>query len=552
MDESALDTLTVFLVVALNKKFTDPSSDIINVIAGLDQVDTVFTDFVSSLDHIIRHGRNYVEDIPSVNEPFILLGILANYNKFEFQNPYRLRLDDFVNETIIQKIIESIGRTCSSARDRYVDVQDDSPEEWSLSNTLTYLGLGSLSFNKKPTTQTVDEETAKRLFAQLPPHSAATLLSTYDFAHANKLFCFNMVNLPSQTKTLESPFGAYLSLTSYLFNHAHRTPRTGTYAYLNLLVLRILVEDQVLCKHLCGASTDETKLSVRLCRQRQPFLPLLKEKRIPIAIIMDILIDGINHNLRRRLDVDLYLLAVRILYLIISFLSRSRTRLQYHYDQLHRTLLSLLKFLSTYSTDLKHHPSTSIFLSTLTNLLLLSIQTSDNYLPTQTDADDLIYKLVESGEVLFKFRDVYDLATKKPTSPPTPPPQQQQQHTTTKPTSTSTSHHHHHHHHHPNPSITTLIRISDHYKTLLDTTARKTGRKTLSAKEVGDIIRSGHESLSLSLSIAGGGGGGGDVDGGGGGGAIEVYREVEEKSTLKRSARLAVDDVRELVLSGCP
>lgn len=78
------------------------------------------------------------------------------------------------------------------------------------------------------------------------------------------------------------------------------------YAYLNLLVFRILIEDQVLCKHLCS-SGEEHKLSVRLCRQRQPFLPLIKEKRIPITIIMDILIDGINHNLRRRLDVELYL-----------------------------------------------------------------------------------------------------------------------------------------------------------------------------------------------------------------------------------------------------
>lgn len=53
-----IQTLTAFLGIALNKKFTNPSSDIINVIAGLGQVDTVFTEFVSSLDYIIRHGKS--------------------------------------------------------------------------------------------------------------------------------------------------------------------------------------------------------------------------------------------------------------------------------------------------------------------------------------------------------------------------------------------------------------------------------------------------------------------------------------------------------------
>ena len=38
-----------------------------------------------------------------------LLGLLTNYNKFEFQNPYRLRLDDFVNDTIIKDMITCLG-----------------------------------------------------------------------------------------------------------------------------------------------------------------------------------------------------------------------------------------------------------------------------------------------------------------------------------------------------------------------------------------------------------------------------------------------------------
>jgi len=41
----------------LAKKYTNPSSDVITVVAGLDHVDTVFSEFVGSLDWIIRNGK---------------------------------------------------------------------------------------------------------------------------------------------------------------------------------------------------------------------------------------------------------------------------------------------------------------------------------------------------------------------------------------------------------------------------------------------------------------------------------------------------------------
>ncbi len=54
---SLAQTLSSFLSAVFAKKYTNPSSDIIAVLAGLDQVDTVFTEFVGSLDGIIRNGR---------------------------------------------------------------------------------------------------------------------------------------------------------------------------------------------------------------------------------------------------------------------------------------------------------------------------------------------------------------------------------------------------------------------------------------------------------------------------------------------------------------
>jgi hypothetical protein len=75
------------------------------------------------------------------------------------------------------------------------------------------------------------------------------------------------------------------------------------------------VEDQILIKRLCS---DDSKLAVRLCRQRQPYLPLVRGDRVPATVILDLMIDGINHNLRRRLDVEFYTcvaVLVRTIYL---------------------------------------------------------------------------------------------------------------------------------------------------------------------------------------------------------------------------------------------
>ncbi|TKA63089.1 hypothetical protein B0A49_09598, partial [Cryomyces minteri] len=171
--------------------------DIIVVLAGLDDVDVVFTEFVSVLDAVIRNGRNvgvrqkavkaamsitsgayqtglvsyltHRDLFPSLMkafEPFVLLGLLANYNKFEFQNPYRLRLEDFVNDATIRKLVHSFGFTCVVARNKYIAVQDDLPEGWKISNTLSYIGLGALS-GGKPATPVLNEDEAKDLFTAL-------------------------------------------------------------------------------------------------------------------------------------------------------------------------------------------------------------------------------------------------------------------------------------------------------------------------------------------------------------------------------------------------
>ncbi|KAJ4985380.1 hypothetical protein SVAN01_09135 [Stagonosporopsis vannaccii] len=528
-DEVALETLTVFLDAALTKKYTNPSSDIISVLAGLHDADAVMTDFIATLDTVIRTGRTlplrrkavratlsitaagfhtalpsyfthrdlfpslmkYIQDTddsPQVLPALYLLGLLANYNKFEFQNPYRLRLDDFVNDAIIRDMITCFGTTCEDIRDAYIAIQDDMPEAWSLGSTLRTIGLGVLAPGSRPTTPTPNPDETKSLFAVLPGPEIGVLLSTYDFVNANKVFCFQLASLPAATKGAPTPLSAYLSMTSYLLQHAHRSARSALYTYLCLFMLQILVEDKELVKRLCN---DESKLSVRLCRQRQPFLPQVAGARVPAAIILDLMIDGINHNLRRRLDADFYILSLGVLLRLLSFLSRTKTRITYHWSELWRTLLSFLRFLTQYEGDIKSNYRSSRMIEVLVNVLAFAVSSGENFLPDPAAYDDLFYKLVETGEILTKFRNTFGLGS--------------------------------------SGAMQILVNVSSHYHSLL---ADGKKGKHFSPEEVSVVIKQGYETLSIDSSEG--------LD------SWEKFREADHKSLLKKIARAAVEDAKAL------
>ncbi|KAF9698630.1 hypothetical protein EKO04_003386 [Ascochyta lentis] len=528
-DEIALETLTVFLDAALTKKYTNPSSDIIAVLAGLNDADAVMTDFIATLDAVIRTGRTlalrrkavratlsitaagfhtalpsyfthrdlfpslmkYIqdaEDSAQVLPALYLLGLLSNYNKFEFQNPYRLRLDDFVNDAIIRDMITCFGTTCQDIRDVYVAIQDDMPEAWSLGSTLRTIGLGVLAPGSRPTTPTPNLEETKSLFSALPGPEIGVLLSTYDFVNANKVFCFTLASLPAATKGAPSPFSAYLSMTSYLLQHAHRSTRSALYTHLCLFMLQILVEDKELVKRLCS---DDSKLSVRMCRQRQPFLPQVTGDRVPAAVILDLMIDGINHNLRRRLDVDFYILSLGILLRLLSYLSRTKTRIAYHWSELWRTLLSFLRFLTQYESDIKSNYKSSKMIDILVNLLAFALSSGENFLPDPASYDDLFYKLVETGDILTKFRDTFGLGS--------------------------------------SGAMQILVNVSSHYHSLL---ADGKKGKHFSPEEVSVVIKQGYETLSIDSSEG--------LD------RWDKFREADFKTMLKKIARAAVEDAKAL------
>lgn len=218
-----------------------------------------------------------------------------------------------------------------------------------------------------------------------------------------------------------------------------------------------------------------------------------------MAAILDIFIDGINHNLRKRLDTVFYNQSIVVLSRILNHFAKSRTKLTYHWSELWRSLLAFVRFLTTYAEELNTLPGTTSVVRDLVDLLTLALNTGESFLPDSTSYDDLFYKLVESGEALTNLRSAYNLA--KPED---------------------------------RASINTLIGVSTHYREMID--EHHKGKSTnLSPREVSKIIKMGYETLSIEtregLEIG------------------KTFREADWKSVVKRATRVAVADAAALVAS---
>lgn len=326
-----------------------------------------------------------------------------------------------------------------------------------------------------------------------PGPDASTLLALYEFVAANQQFRQALVTSQAVGKDQVTSFSAVLSFTSFLFQNAHRTTRASLYAYLITFALTIISEDATTAKLIC-----ETSAPVRLCRQRPPYLPAVAKPNRPyVAAFVDICVDAMNHNLRKRLDVPFYRQNLAILSRLLGHLAKAHTKISYHWQELWRSLLSFVRFLTTYAEDMRLLPNALDLVNDVVDLLTLALTTGEAFLPDSSSYDDLFYKLVESGEALSSLRTAFHLAKADEQSP-----------------------------------VNNLIGVSKHYQELIDEHHKGRGT-TLSSSEVSKIIKMGYDTLPIAARD--------NAD------PVEKFREADWKTVLKKVARVAVTDAASLV-----
>ncbi|KAF9112135.1 hypothetical protein BGX27_003948 [Mortierella sp. AM989] len=463
----AMQTLTIVLGEIFRKKFHNWSFDVIHLLTGLSHADLVFRTLVKGLgdilgsdepmaiqivalrlavalacgnDNVNKNSLNeyfmqkdifaslikffvMVDSVDLAFEVMALLGLLANYNKHEIQNPYLAHLASLKDDAVFQKMSMVITYTCDNMRRTYMEVMED--DEMSavskLTNALSY--VTGMLWNPK----SQDSSITDAAFGLLPDGRVTLLLVFYDLVNTNKQFLHVFLNYStsqavaastspegkpveqSTSDTSETGLGSFLSFSSYLLQH-NRTHRTLPYTHLCLIIMLILVEDLNAYPYLCNIpqSQDQPTVpsttpgvnsitTVRLCRQRQPVLPMVKQARPMAAVILDVILGFLKHNMRKKLQIDCFRIAIAILFSLASRFKSLRVRLSYHWVEAWNTLQGLVKFLQSNAKVFEHHHDARDLVAETIDLVNYFVSYGDLIMPDPASLYALYYEIVRSG-----------------------------------------------------------------------------------------------------------------------------------------------------------
>ncbi|KAI8371230.1 hypothetical protein EDC96DRAFT_501897 [Choanephora cucurbitarum] len=309
----------------------------------------------------------------------MLVGMLSNYNKYEAKNPYLASLKQIKQMHVLMPILQLYTQCFNELQSRYIELYDD--EETLTKTFTTYM---SRWFSASTPAAPSEADTLQAL-SHLPSSSqAALLLPLFDLVHGNPYFVRYMMNTPDFLISL-------LSFTSYLFQN-NRTERTQTYTRLMLTILIRLMEEPTVLNYLA-----QTEASVRLCRQRSPMLPLDKSTKPLIYAALDNLLLMIRHNLRKKLDLATYKMALAVIHRIICFLNKNKIQLNYHWTELWPTLTSTLHFTAVRLDDLSTRDEFNAYLISLIRVFNMCVTHGESFLTDTKSYDSLYYEIIRSA-----------------------------------------------------------------------------------------------------------------------------------------------------------
>ncbi|KAL5519495.1 hypothetical protein ACEPAH_1178 [Sanghuangporus vaninii] len=354
-------------------------------------------------------------------EAVVLLSILAGFHRTDSPrlNGYLREIEKTEDREFLRAFVYAANYKLDSVIKAYQEILDDSPPTFASSVSSLFA-----SFRPDRALSATPVDTPKERFKNQPIEAAVILLPVHDFLHLNTVF--NAILLEPFISSLTSSASAqlvtngksktrpstssstslpplictFLTLCSYIFTHATavQSPRAAAYANLCLATLLHLVENDVAMSALF-MPTPGSDIKVRICQQRLPALPTGPNARPILCAVLDCCVLWLRHNLHKRLEMQSYMTCIWIIYHTIWFLSKTRRRLEYHWEELWRSLILLLDFLSAkMSESLKVEQ----LVQETVILLDFSLSHAESFLGTPQAVHQLVYELVRSTVTLHK------------------------------------------------------------------------------------------------------------------------------------------------------
>ncbi|GAA5822072.1 hypothetical protein JCM11251_004848 [Rhodosporidiobolus azoricus] len=274
----------------------------------------------------------------------------------------------------------------------------------------------TLSSSKPPLRSEPSLRPKESPFVKMPPEMTVLLLPFYELLNSNKTFG-SLVFSAGETEEGEPPVlpPALISLSSYIVCHASLSHRGRLYSRLSLVLLLILVEEGE------GKLTQEGTEEIRLCRQRQPTLPQSDTKR-PISAMIDTVVIFLRHNLRKRLDIETYIIALRLLQRILQQLKTEKLRLERDWVIVWRSVLALSRLVVQRIAELRAiSDKVDTLISQIFITLCYAAYWAESFLPSLSAQAHLHYELLHADSTLSALSDLLGISSVASPSNAPPP-----------------------------------------------------------------------------------------------------------------------------------
>lgn len=439
---NALDTLVVFLHSVLRKEFA--GWELMELLAGtVSESDRVFGLLVESIEKVLESGDAPValkhrtlqlalvfacgvgqlspgayllrrdlfptivmfiktpETTPFTFEAVLLLSVLLNYHKSDAANlnPYLKRVRGSVDHTLLSKVSWALGYAFETSVKRYQEIQDDTPP-----TLVSTVGSFLTALRPDRALSSTPVETPKELFKDQPIEAAAALLPLYELFNLNPVFSSIVVeSLSTETTSTRPPMiCSFISLASYLFSHASSAGTTRCLAYANLTmrVFALMSQEESMVTKLARESGK-----VRICRQRLPRLPETPASRPILNAMLDACILWLRHNLHKKMEVSTYRFCISTLQNIFWALSRQRIRLDYHWEELWRSIVAVLDFVASRLENVRVLGRVDELIQETLITLEGATIVSEALMPTPEALHQFVYEIVRSKPTIDKQMD---------------------------------------------------------------------------------------------------------------------------------------------------
>ncbi|KAG8780335.1 hypothetical protein FRC15_009620, partial [Serendipita sp. 397] len=243
------------------------------------------------------------------------------------------------------------------------------------------------------------------LFKDQPIEAAAGLLPLYELLQLNPVFTSVIVEsltteggASSSGPTNRPPMiFSFVSLASYLFTHASSvgTPRSLSYANSTMRIIALMTSDEPMTAKFARESGN-----IRICRQRLPRLPESPTSRPILCSILDCLVLWLRHNLHKKLEVSSYRSCIYSVHSILWMLGRQRIRLEYHWEELWKSIFLLLEFTSSRVDNVKVLGRVDELIEETLIALELATLLAERLVPTPEALHQFVYELVRSKDIV--------------------------------------------------------------------------------------------------------------------------------------------------------